>query len=132
MDLTGTARVLYLLTGLGYLVVGAQVTLFHYRGNFRSKAMWLPVIGAPLLGLILLYHAAATPTWLISPLRWFLWLELIAGLIGFSFHARGVAQRLGGWKLTNILTGPPIFLPLLLSFLAVLGIVAQFAGGGHV
>jgi hypothetical protein len=129
MDQTTTARALYLLTGLGFLVVGAQVTLFHYRGNFRNKAMWLPVISAPLLGLILLYHWVATPAWLVTPLRWFHWIELVGGLIGFGFHARGISQRMGGFKLNNVLTGPPILLPLLLSFLSILGLVALSAGG---
>ncbi|HLO03859.1 MAG TPA: hypothetical protein VK191_12190 [Symbiobacteriaceae bacterium] len=132
MDQTTTARALYLLTGLGFLVVGAQVTLFHYRGNFRNPAMWLPVISAPLLGLILLYHWATTPVWLLAPLRWFLWLEFLGGLIGFGYHVRGITQRLGGFKLNNLLTGPPILLPLLLSFLSILGLVALAAGGGAV
>lgn len=132
MDQITTARALYLLTGLGFLVVGAQVTLFHYRGNFRNPAMWLPVISAPLLGLILLFHWIATPTWLITPLRWLLWLELLGGLIGVTYHVRGVSQRLGGFKLANVLTGPPILLPGLLSFLSVLGLVAIAAGGGRV
>jgi hypothetical protein len=123
MDQT-IARTLILLDAIGFLLLGAQVTLFHYRGNFRNPAMWTPVIGAPLTGLVLLYEAAATPTWLHTPSRWLLWLELLSGLIGFGYHARGVAQRLGGFKLQNVLTGPPILLPLLLSFLAILGLIA--------
>lgn len=130
MDQTSTARALYLLTGLGFLVVGAQVTLFHYRGNFRSRAMWLPVISAPLLGLILLYQWIATPAWLMTPLRWILWLELLGGLIGSYYHIRGITQRMGGFKLANVLTGPPLFLPGLLSYLSILGLIALAAGGG--
>ncbi len=46
------SRVILLFTSLALLVIFVQVTLFHYRQNFRHWAMWGPVIGAPVIGLL--------------------------------------------------------------------------------
>ncbi|MEH7387426.1 hypothetical protein V7147_18715 [Bacillus sp. JJ1521] len=59
-------RIIVLAMGLLFQVIFVQVTLFHYRQNFRHWSMWIPVLGTPLtlpslvsavsiLGLIVLH-----------------------------------------------------------------------------
>lgn len=118
------ARWLILFAAAGFALIGTQVTLFHYRGNFRNPTMWAPVITAPLLALLLLWYGLAPTRGLQVLLVWLLWVETFAGLGGFGMHLRGVSQRLGGVGLNNILTGPPIVLPLTLSAFSALGLMA--------
>jgi len=117
-------RTLALFTSLGFALVATQVSLFHYRGNFRSWTMWTPVITAPLAAILMFWYGLYPAAGLRTLLTWFLWVEAFAGLGGFGMHARGVTQRLGGWGLNNVLTGPPIVLPLTLSAFSVLGLMA--------
>ena len=44
-------------------------------------------------------------------------LGVLDGLVGVYEHVRGVAERIGGFSLRNLMAGPPVFLPA--SFLAV-------------
>lgn len=119
-------RLVVLFAAVGFAMVGTQVSLFHYRGNFRNWTMWIPVVGAPTLALLLGAYALFPATALRPVVVWALWLEAASGLGGFTMHARGVAQRLGGFHLNNVLTGPPIVLPLTLTAFSLLGLMALF------
>jgi hypothetical protein len=119
-------RVVLLFAALAFLLVAVQVSLFHYRGNFRHWTMWTPVIGAPLAALLILGYLFAPAPGLRVLLTWFLWIEALGGLGGFGMHARGITQRLGGFGMNNVLTGPPIVLPLTLSAFSLLGLVALY------
>ncbi|HWI64134.1 MAG TPA: hypothetical protein VNT75_20035 [Symbiobacteriaceae bacterium] len=119
-------RVVVLFAALGFALVGTQVSLFHYRGNFRHWTMYTPVIGAPVAALSLAWYAFFPSALVQTVLTWILWIEAFAGLGGFGMHARGVSQRLGGFVLNNVLTGPPILLPLALSAFSLLGLVALY------
>jgi len=119
-------RVLILFVSLAFLVIGIQVTMFHYRQNFTHKAMWVPVISSPIfliVGLILTWYNAS---WLHSLFMVLMWFGVVAGLIGFYFHFRGVGIRVGGWALRNFLIGPPVTLPLMFTALSVLGLIAIY------
>lgn len=119
-------RILLLLSGVAFALIGLQVSLFHYRGNFRHWTMWTPVISAPVLAVLLLWQAFIPGRTLALALGALLWVEAGAGLGGFAMHARGVTQRVGGWGMNNVLTGPPVVLPLLLTALSVLGLLALY------
>ena len=119
-------RVVLLLVGLAYLMIFVQVTMFHYRQNFRNIAMWLPVIGGPLIGAAALLLTLANTGALLGVVRVLLWIGAFAGLIGFYYHFRGVGQRVDGYALRNFLSGPPIVLPLMFSALGVLGLFAAY------
>ncbi len=119
-------RILILFDSLAFLLIGIQVTLFHYRQNFHQKSMWVPVISAPVFfiaGTILSFCYAA---WLRNLFIGFMWFGVLVGLIGFYFHFRGVGIRIGGWTLRNFLIGPPVILPLMFSALGVLGLIAIY------
>ncbi|MBM7866798.1 hypothetical protein GTO89_04130 [Heliobacterium gestii] len=119
-------RILILFTSLAFALIAIQVTLFHYRQNFRHYAMWGPVIGLPvaaLIGLALTIRDA--PIW-----RWLFFIaltgEMLSGLMGFYFHAKGISQRVGGWGVNNVLVGPPPVLPIVVSALSLLGLLALY------
>lgn len=118
------ARLMILLVGVAYLMISIQVTLLHYRQNFRHPAMWLPVLGGPIIGICAGLLALFNLHLLVGLFIILLWIVLIAGVIGFYYHLRGVGQRVGGYGMNNILVGPPIVLPLMLSALALFGLFA--------
>jgi hypothetical protein len=123
-------RILILFVSLAFLMIDIQVTMFHYRQNFHHKSMWVPVISAPIFfiaGIILTWYNAS---WLHTLFLVLMWFGVIAGLIGFYFHFRGVGVRVGGWALRNFLIGPPITLPLMFSALSVLGLIAMYWKAG--
>lgn len=117
-------RVLYLFLGLAFMSIFIQVTLFHLRQNFWHAAQWFPVIATPLLSLsalLLVWHNA-------SLFRWaFAGLSVAGGLIGMVgtyYHIAGVAKRVEGFNLNNLMVGPPPMLPMMVIALSALGLVA--------
>ncbi|MCS1352157.1 hypothetical protein [Mechercharimyces sp. CAU 1602] len=119
-------RVLILFVSLAFLMIAVQVTMYHYRQNFHKKAMWIPVIAAPLFFIVGLSLTFYNVSWLASLFLFLMWLGLIDGLIGFIYHVKGVGSRVGGWKLRNFLIGPPIMMPLMFSALSVLGLIIMY------
>ncbi|WP_134699092.1 hypothetical protein [Ammoniphilus sp. YIM 78166] len=119
-------RMMILFISLAFLMIGIQVTLFHYRQNFHHKAMWIPVIAAPLFFLVGMGLTFYNEKWLSSLFFWLMWLGLVDGLIGFYYHFRGVGVRVGGWALRNFLIGPPIILPLMFTALSGLGLIIMY------
>ncbi|NEW09555.1 hypothetical protein GK047_26835 [Paenibacillus sp. SYP-B3998] len=121
-------RVVILYVGLAYVFIWMQVTMSHYKINFYKKAMWGPVILAPLICLIsILTVLLNSKGWLFTA-QLFYWFGTLEGLIGFFFHIRGVGQRVGGYALRNFLTGPPVMMPLLFSAVSILGLIAVYGG----
>lgn len=119
-------RILILFVSLAFLMIGIQVTLFHYRQNFHHKAMWVPVILSPIFlvaGIALTWYNAA---WLHLLFVVFMWFGVVTGLIGFYFHVRGVGIRVGGWALRNFMIGPPAMLPLMFTAISGLGLIALY------
>jgi hypothetical protein len=119
-------RVVILLLGFFYLMIFVQVTLFHYRQNFRHWSMYLPVIATPIDGVLMLTYAFYRVTWLHSLLVVLLAVSLIAGGFGSFMHARGIGQRVGGYEMRNFLVGPPIMLPGLITGSSLLGLITLF------
>lgn len=115
------ARLYLLLVAVAFLVVGGQVFLFHWRAAFRSKAMYGPVVMAPIIA------AAGVAAAIVrnDVIGWTAFaifaVGFVDGLIGLVLHLRGVAQRVGGFTLRNIAAGPPFLLPLAFGALALTG-----------
>ena len=120
------ARVIFLFTGLALLLIFIQVTLFHYRQNFRHWAMWLPVLGTPAIGLLAIWLSINNSIGIRRITVVFLTIGLFAGVIGFFYHFRGVGQRVGGYKTANFLVGPPVILPLMVTAICILGLIAVY------
>src|SRR6202042_2777286 len=54
------------------------------------------------------------------------------GVQGFYLHARGIAQKPGGWANAryNLEMGPPLLAPLLVTMVGGLGLLAGILGRG--
>lgn len=121
-------RVMIFALGLLFLVVFVQVTLFHYRQNFRHWSMWIPVIATPVFGLSLICYAFYNAAWLLSVLTVLLSVGIAAGAYGSYVHVQGVGERVGGFELRNFMIGPPLTLPALISANSLLALFALYWG----
>lgn len=119
-------RVIILFTGLAFLLIGLQVTLFHYRQNFRARSMWLPVTATPVLGIVALIMAFYNLPVIRTVFVVLLGVGVLAGIGGFILHFEGVGERVDGYRMNNFLVGPPITLPLMVTAMSVLGIIALY------
>ncbi|MFC4077162.1 hypothetical protein [Salinithrix halophila] len=119
-------RILILFVSLAFMMMTVQVTFFHYRQNFHHKAMWIPVLAAPLFFVVGMVFTFYRTSWLSTLFLILMWFGILDGLIGFYYHFRGVGIRVGGWELRNFLIGPPIVLPLMFTALSGLGLVAVY------
>ncbi len=120
-------RVLYLLVSICFGLGFMQVTLYHYRQNFRHWSMWVPVAALPLLTLNALWLFLNDSAILRSTFAVLLGLGVLAGLVGWYYHFSGVGDRVGGYKLNNFLVGPPTMLPLIATTcVSLIGLVAVY------
>lgn len=120
------SRVILLFTSIALLMIFLQVTLFHYRQNFRHWAMWGPVIGTPVIGILTLALSFYDVPWLRTTTALFLVVGLLTGAAGEIIHINGVGQRVDGYKMQNFLIGPPLTLPLMVAAMSVLGLIAIY------
>lgn len=119
-------RALFLFLGVTFLAIFVQVTLFHLRQNFRHPAMWFPVIGTPLLGLLALLITWQPTAMLLNVFAVVAVLGAVTGLVGTYFHVAGVGERVSGYTLSNFMVGPPPMLPMTVTVVSVLGLVAVY------
>lgn len=117
-------RILFLFLGVTFLAIFVQVTLFHLRQNFRHPAMWSPVIETPLLGALALWITWNPTAPLLTTFAVLAGLGAVTGIVGTYFHLVGVGARVQGYTLNNFMVGPPPVLPLTVTVVSLLGIVA--------
>lgn len=122
------ARVYLVLLAVGFLSLGAQILLFHWRAGFSRWTMYGPVLLAPFIALAALVSAIARE----GAIGWIavgvFALGVLEGVIGVYEHVTGIVRRIGGFSLRNAMSGPPPFLPaafLLLSFTGALAVAWQ-------
>jgi hypothetical protein len=118
-------RMLSGLTGVGALITAVEIYFEHDRASFGNKNMYLPVLLGPMglaAGIAGVFSKRAAKTALPAVSL----LITANGVQGFVLHARGIAQRPGGWRLTryNLEMGPPLFAPLLASMVGGMGLLA--------
>jgi 2-methylcitrate dehydratase PrpD len=119
-------RTLSLLSGVGAVVSGLEIYFEHDRASFGNRLMWLPVALSPVAaaaGIAGALNARAAHTAL--PLAS---AAVVAnGLQGTYLHARGIAQKPGGWSNAryNLEMGPPLLAPLLVTMVGGMGLVAS-------
>ncbi len=119
-------RSMALIAAFAAIVSGFEAYAQHIRGAFSHWLMWTPVALTPPMALaaaaaIASKRAARTLLPFVSL------VSLVDGIIGFGFHIRGVQRMPGGFRLGqyNIVMGPPIFAPLLMSIVGILGLLAS-------
>jgi hypothetical protein len=118
------ARLYMLLVALAFLVIGLQVLLFHWRAGFRRLTMYGPVVLAPVLVLAGVVGAIQRDGFLGWMVLVVFALGIVDGIIGIAEHLRGIARRIGGFSLRNLMSGPPPLLPVAFMALALTGALA--------
>ena len=115
-------RAVVVFAAVAYVVVWVQLSLYHWAGGFRRRAMWAPVLLTPVIVLGTLAGALRRE----SPWGWIalavLVLGVVDGLIGLAYHVRGTTSQIGGFSVRNVLSGPPPMLPVAYAALGALGI----------
>ena len=118
-------RSLSALTAGGALVTAAEIFFEHDRASFGNKMMWLPVALGPVgaaagIAGFLSRRMAKTALPLASA------AIVLNGLQGTYLHARGIAQKPGGWSNAryNMEMGPPLLAPLLVTTVGGMGLLA--------
>lgn len=119
-------RILFLFTGIIFLAISLQVYLFHSRQNFRHWAMYSPVLAGPLLGVLSILVAFYNLPWLRSILALLFVVGTLQGIYGSVLHIAGIGQRVGGYQTQNVLIGPPVTLPALITGMSLLGLIALY------
>jgi hypothetical protein len=118
------ARLYMLLVALAFAVIGLQVLLFHWRAAFRRLTMYGPVLLAPVLvvaGVVGALQRDGVLGWSVLAVFAF---GVVDGLVGVVEHLRGIARRIGGFSLRNLMSGPPPLLPVAFMALALTGALA--------
>ncbi|SHJ93304.1 hypothetical protein [Desulforamulus aeronauticus] len=121
------SRILLLFTGIAFLMISLQVTLYHYRQNFRHWAMYGPVVGGPLIGIFTIALAFYNVPMLQLTTSILLFVGLGLGIVGGYLHFNGIGERVGGFgESQNFLIGPPLTLPIMVTALSILGLIALY------
>lgn len=114
------------LTAAGAIVTTLEIYTSHDSASFGNKVMWWPVVVVPTLvpagiAAVLSERAARTVLPVASV------LVIANGVQGTYLHARGIAQKPGGWKMAayNLEMGPPLFAPALASLVGGMGLLAS-------
>jgi hypothetical protein len=115
------ARQLNLGAALLALAVLADSAVEHYRGSFRNRAMYAPLVSATLaLGGSL--HGTLDRRAERHPLRDLIYaLAAATGIAGLGFHAYNINKRPGGWSWLNLFYAAPIGAPFALTLSGFLG-----------
>ncbi|HEX5479342.1 MAG TPA: hypothetical protein VFY79_06435 [Dehalococcoidia bacterium] len=118
-------RSLAALTTVGSLVTAAEIYFEHDKASFGNRLMWLPVALGPLgaaagVAGYMDKRMAKTALPLASS------IIIANGLQGTYLHARGIAQKPGGWSnfRYNMEMGPPLLAPLLVTLVGGMGLLA--------
>ena len=117
-------RAVLIFSGVAYLVVWIQLSLYHWAGGFKHVAMWGPVIATPLvIGGAALGAVRRDGAWGWIALG-LLVFGIVEGLLGLYFHVQGIRSQIGGFSVRNLLSGPPPMLPVAYAAVGALGVGA--------
>ncbi|WP_460968334.1 hypothetical protein [Pedococcus soli] len=113
------------MTAAGALITAAEIYFEHDKASFGNPWMWAPVALGPVGAVagvagVVSQRAAKTALPIASA-------AIVAnGLQGTYLHARGVAEKPGGWSnwRYNVEMGPPLLAPLLVTLVGGMGVVA--------
>lgn len=108
------------------VIAGGEAYAEHMRGSFNQRVMWTPVwltppMAAAAIAAVTSERAARDVLPVVSL------VTLSDGLLGFLLHVRGILDMPGGANNLrfNLTMGPPLFAPLLLSAVGLLGLIAS-------
>ncbi len=118
-------RSLSALTAAGALVTAAEIYFEHDSASFGNKMMWLPVVLGPV-GAVAGVAGFCSRRMAKTALPVTSAAIVANGLQGTYLHARGIAQKPGGWRNAryNMEMGPPLLAPLLVTMVGGMGLLA--------
>lgn len=119
-------RSLAFLTAVGSLVAAAEIYFEHDRASFGNPWMWAPVVLGPV-GAAAGFAGVASKQMAKTALPVASAVIVANGLQGTWLHARGIAQKPGGFRNLryNMEMGPPLFAPLLVTMVGGMGLLAS-------
>jgi len=123
-------QVMALTTAAFGALAGGEAYFEHMRGSFNQRWMWTPVWLTP--PTVVAAVASARSTHAAGRLLPALSVAAFAdGMIGFLLHLRGIKRMPGHFTNLrfNIVMGPPLFAPLLLCSVGLLGMIASLLKG---
>jgi hypothetical protein len=119
-------RSLSALTAAGALITTAEIYFEHDSASFGNKMMWVPVALGPIGAAAgVAGFASRRMAKTVLPITS---AAIVAnGLQGTYLHARGIAQKPGGWRNAryNLEMGPPLLAPLLVAMVGGMGLLAS-------
>ena len=121
-------RVMALVSAIFAVLAGGEAYIEHLRGSFNQPVMWTPVWLSPLMAAAAL-GAALSQRFATHVLPFTSAVIFLDGLLGFGLHVQGIQRMPGGLRNLqfNFTMGPPLFAPLLLSSVGLLGFIAALA-----
>lgn len=119
-------RTLSALTAAGAVITTLEIYTEHDSASFGNRMMWWPIVAVPTLvpaGISAVFSRRAAKT--VLPIASA--VVVMNGLQGTYLHARGIAQKPGGWKMAayNLEMGPPLFAPGLAALVGGMGLLAS-------
>jgi hypothetical protein len=119
-------RTLAALTAGGAIITTAEIYTEHDSASFGNRVMWWPIVVMPTLvpaGIAAVFSRRAAKT--VLPIASA--IVVANGVQGTYLHARGIAQKPGGWKMAayNLEMGPPLFAPGLAALVGGMGLLAS-------
>jgi hypothetical protein len=107
------------------LSVLADSTVEHYRGSFKNRAMFTPLISATL-SLFAGVHGSRDARAALHRVRHGVYLfAAAAGVAGTGFHLYNVTKRIGGWSWNNLFYAAPLGAPMALLLSGGLGAIGE-------
>lgn len=118
-------RQLAAATAVSALVTSFEIAVEHYRASYGDPWMWAPLAATPPVlaagaGGVVSERVARTALPAAGA------VYLAQGLLGVYLHVRGIGRRPGGWQEAtyNVVMGPPLLAPGLMTVVGAMGIVA--------
>ena len=118
-------RLLAGLTGIGAVITTAEIFFEHDSASFGNKWMWAPIVIGPIAAVAgFAGFASRKAAKTVLPLASV--IVVANGFQGTWFHARGIAQKPGGFRnfRYNMEMGPPLLAPLLVTLVGGMGLLA--------
>jgi hypothetical protein len=119
-------RTMALVSAIFAVLAGGEAYFEHLRGSFNQRVMWTPVWVTPpmvaaAVGAIFSQRVAEHVLPITST------VTFLDGLLGFGLHVQGIQRMPGGLRNLqfNFTMGPPLFAPLLMSSVGLLGFIAS-------
>lgn len=123
-------QVMALTTAAFGALAGGEAYFEHLRGSFNQRWMWTPVWLTPPT-VVAAIAALRSPRLAARVLPALSIASFVDGVLGFALHLRGIKRMPGHFTNLrfNVVMGPPLFAPLLLCSVGLLGLLASLLKG---